>query len=95
MRSNNAPRSYQARVGARFKNNERPAKRARTGMLEPKFDQDDAGEGTGSIFWTLVPLQLPNSAPAPTSRACPRRPRKSRDNWKRRPSSSRGVGAKR
>ena len=48
--------------GARFKNNERPTKRARTGMLEPKFDQEDSGEGTGSIFWTLVPLQLPNTS---------------------------------
>merc|ERR1711970_394575 len=30
--------------GARFKNNERPTKRARTGMLEPKFDQEDSEE---------------------------------------------------
>ncbi|CAH0365719.1 unnamed protein product [Pelagomonas calceolata] len=60
--------------GARFKNNERPTKRARTGMLEPKFDQEDSGEGTGSIFWTLVPLQLPNSEPAQKVEEVPETP---------------------
>ena len=48
--------------GARFKNSEQPAKRARTGMFQPKFEDDATGEGTGSMFWTLVPLKLPNAA---------------------------------
>ena len=43
-------------------------------MLEPKFDQEDSGEGTGSIFWTLVPLQLPNSEPAQKVEEVPETP---------------------
>ena len=27
-----------------------------------KFEDDATGEGTGSMFWTLVPLKLPNAA---------------------------------
>merc|ERR1712072_922128 len=81
--------------GARFKNNERPTKRARTGMLEPKFDQEDSGEGTGSIFWTLVPLQLPNSEPAQKVERCRRLLWKSRGSSRRLPWSSRVAGAKR
>merc|ERR1712072_1620443 len=48
--------------GARFKNSGQPAKRARTGMFQPKFEDDATGEGTGSMFWTLVPVKLPNAA---------------------------------
>lgn len=46
--------------GARFKSNERPAKRARTGMLQPTFEKEESeDEETGSVFWTLVPFHRP------------------------------------
>ena len=73
LRSNNAPPSYQARVGRASRTTTTRPRGPGLGMLEPKFDQEDSGEGTGSA-WTLVPLQLPNSEPAQKVEGVPETP---------------------
>merc|ERR1712091_400296 len=62
--------------GARFKNSEQPAKRARTGMFQPKFEDDAPDNREAHCLTANKPSPVPSFAPWACTKALKRRWRK-------------------